>query len=854
MKRRESKAGRRVTWIGGLIAALSAMVIVALPARARASLPSFQDASDWIATSPGVDEGALGARLNPAQWGLLEKPELSGYWVRGKDLNDTDDIGSDLRSPDRWGLAFGRGLGFSMERTDRHESLVRSRHHVTDYQIGLGFGTPEHASGMALGFSGPGKGAFDRANFLSFGSIRRPARWLSTGSTFRLGLDDRDMDGNVDVGIRPLSDPRLELFGSYLLHRDQRWDNGDLAGGVAVRPIPGLFAAARWERDDRLQVTLGVAIGRAAFRATPRYRDNHRTQTGYAVRLSSPQRGFDLDRATHRGRRTLSLDLHGHMVYQSYRWFDDDALPLRDITERLQFALDDPTVGGVAVKLSGFEGNPSMAWELREKLAALRRAHKHVTVVCDNLTGTTLYIASAADRIVMDPRGEMLLPGVSASRTYYHDLMAKLGIGFEEWRFYKYKSAMETFSRDRMSDADREQYGALVHAAYDALASAFVASGRTTRADFDRVINEEPYIPASRLLELHWVDALGRWEDLEHGDAKTPAVRTTGYGMLQELRWKPRERWGNDPTLALVYLVGDCAMDEGIRARASSAALRGYRKDPRIRGVVLRADSPGGDPLASDVVAGETRKLREAKKPVVVSQGRVAASGGYWISMDGDAILTSPFSITGSIGVIGGWAWNEGFGKKTGLTSDHVQEGKSADLLGGIRIPFLGATLPERNLDEGERRLIRRSFDELYTDFTNKVASARGLTPERVREIAEGHVYDGATAIRLKLADREGTLDDAIAEAKRRAGIRADEPVRIVEYPKRPLFRMPAFLRPPGIGAGVTSPAADALSGATGAPRLPLELRALQSILDQPGRPLLVTPGTLLPNEAEPVR
>ena len=838
--------------LAALLPTLMMLSSLAATSQARAGL-IWRDQSDFIATTPGTDDGALGALQNPAQWGILERPELSGFWLSGP-RDDVDASSEDaFRNPDQWGLTFGSGLGFSMVRTDRHPDALLGpfppgRNHVTDYQIGLGLGSPEHASGIALGFSGPGKGMFGHSNFLSFGSIRRPTRWLSTGSTFQVALDDRDMDGNLDVGIRPLSDPRLELFGSYALHRYQRWDDGDLAGGVAVRPLPGLFAAARWERDDQLQVTFGIALGRIAFRATPRYDSGNKTQTTYAVRLGSPQRGFDLDGAIHRERRTMSLDLKGHMVYQSYRWFDEDALPLRDMTERLQFALDDPTVGGVALKLSGFEGNPSMAWELRQKLMALRGARKRVTVVCDNLNATTLYLASAADRIVMDPRGEMLLPGVSASRTYYHDLMAKLGIGFEEWRFYKYKSAMETFSRDTMSDADREQYGALVHAMYDGLAQAFVASGRATRAEFDRVVNEEPYIPASRLLELHWVDALGRWEDLEQaqpgagGQPGAPAIRTIGYGALREVRWKPRERWGNDPTLAVVYLVGDCAMDEGIRARASSAALRAYRKNRKIRGVVLRADSPGGDPLASDVVAGETRKLKEAHKPVVVSQGRVAASGGYWISMDGDAILTSPFSITGSIGVIGGWAWNEGFGKKTGLTSDHVQEGKSADLLGGIRIPFLGATLPERNLDEGERRLIRRSFDELYTDFTTKVASARGLTPERVREMAEGHVYDGAAAIRLKLVDREGTLDDAIAEAKRRAGIRADEPVRIVEYPKRSLFRMPSFLRPPGLDAG------------TGAPRLPLELRALQSILDQPGRPLLVTPGALLPEEPEPVR
>jgi protease-4 len=472
-------------------------------------------------------------------------------------------------------------------------------------------------------------------------------------------------------------------------------------------------------------------------------------------------------------------------------------------------------------------------------------------VVCDRLDTRTAYVASAADRIVMDPRGFLILPGVLASRTYLHDLLGKLGIGFEEWRYYKYKSALETFSRDRMSEADKEQYGAIVRATYDEVARAFAASGRVARAEFDRVVNEEPFVPASRLLELRWVDALGRWEDLEKEEIGAPGMKPMGWGALRERRWRPREEWGPDPEIALVYLVGECAMESGIRARAASEALRRFREDRAVRAVVLRVDSPGGDPLASDVVAEQTRKLREAKKPALVSQGRVAGSGGYWISMDGDAIVTSPFTLTGSIGVIGGWAWNEGFGKKTGLTSDHVREGKSADLLGGLRIPLLGATLPERNLDDGERRLIGRAFDDLYGDFTEKVASARGLTPARVLELAEGRVYDGNAAVRLRLADRTGTMDDTIEEAKRRAGLPPGSRVRVVEYPRRRLLRLPSFLARPSGAAH----AAETEPGAAGAaPGVALGIRALQAILDHPGRPLTMMPGPLLPDEREPVR
>ena len=268
-----------------------------------------------------------------------------------------------------------------------------------------------------------------------------------------------------------------------------------------------------------------------------------------------------------------------------------------------------------------------------------------------------------------------------------------------------------------------------------------------------------------------------------------------------------------------------------------------------MKAVVLRADSPGGDPLASDLVAGEIRALKASKKPVLVSQGRVAASGGYWISMDADTITTTPFTVTGSIGVIGGWVWNDGFGKKTGFTADRVQVGKSADLFGGIRLPILGATLPERNLDATERKGIERSFAGLYDDFTRKVASARRLDVARVRELGEGRIYLGRPAVENRLVDRVATLDETIEAAKRAAGIPEKRKVRIVEYPKAPLFRLPMFLR------GVFGPMAKASAALDAAPlaaaNLSYEARVLQAILDQPGRPLLLTPGSVLPSELE---
>ncbi|MGE5175899.1 MAG: S49 family peptidase [Hyphomicrobiales bacterium] len=825
-------------------AALAAFLLATAPPAARAGdvadepLRPYEAASDLLATTPSTDDGAIGAILNPAQWGVLERPELSFFW---------SDANAAPHRLDNWGFAAGGPLGVSMRRIETRTSLGVRR--VVDWQIGSGSGNGAHYGGVAFGFSGAGKGAFGRSNYVSLGSIERPTRWLSYGTTAQLALAGKAMQGVADVGVRPLGDPRLLLFADYALRRDQRWNDGALAGGVAARPVPGLTAALRWGKDDRLQVTLGLALGRSAFRATPSYdRDGHRGVTQYVLRGSPPEPGVDLDARFHRARRTMGLDLNGRAVYQSYRFFDDDAIPLLGLLEELELARRDPTVGGVALHLSGFRGNIESAWEIRSKLLEIRAAGKRVAVACDDLTAPTLLITTAADRIVMDPQASLIYPGVAVSRTYLKNLLHKLGLGFEEWRFYKYKSAMEVLSRDSMSPADREQWDAIARAEYDEIARAFVASGRATREEFDRVVNEEPYVAASRLLELHWIDRIGRWEDLEDWIAADGRGRKPeDPGTIAERRWRPDPTWGRVPTIAVVYLVGDCAMDSGIRARETSKILRDLREDPGIDAVVLRVDSPGGDPLASDLVANETRKYHDARKPILVTQGRVAGSGGYWISMDGDQIATSPFTLTGSIGIIGGWVWNDGFGKKTGLTSDRVAVGKSADLFGGLDIPLIGATLPERNLDASEKRLIERNFATMYDDFTTAVARARGLTQERVRALAQGRIYDGRAAVGVGLVDRVQSFDETIREARRRAGIAPGARVRIVEYPKRPLFRLPSFLGG-GALAAVGRPAPARFPG------LPYETRVLQGILDHPGRPLLLVPPALLPDETEAVR
>jgi protease-4 len=867
------RAGATIGALLGLAATLVAGLVVT-PA-AHASLEPYAQSNDPMATTPSTDEGAFGAWHNPAVWAI---PERAGFDLSFFGPTLFQDLGA-------WQAGLGRRLGFAV----RHRDGVRSRispaddsnpfyepyagarpalPSLTEYQVAISGGDGGRYGGMSWHLNSGGGHAWKKSNYLSFGHVARPDKRLSIGWVSQWAPATGDGQNVIDLGIRPDGSSRLMLFADYSGRNLFEWEDATFGVGALVRPFDGLEVSGRWRDDDRFQITAGVTLARFGARATSTYRrDSPPTSTStlgernrgsdhrgtwYSFRSQPPVRGIDVERRVSRNRYTMSLDLHGRAVYQSHRWFDGDSRPLRDLTEQIRFAKEDPTVGGVAIGLSGFEANISMLWELRESLLALKRAGKRVLIAADHLDQRTYYLASVADRLALDPLGGMLAPGVQASRTYMKDLLAKLGLGFDEWRYYKYKSALETFSRTSFSDADREQFEALTRAAYDELANGIAASGRITRDRFDQLVNEEPYVTATRMKELGLVDDLARWEDVERELAAGGHGKPRPYAELAQRRWQPDETWGPVPTVALVYLVGDCAMDTGIRARATAPAMRKLREDPEVGAVVLRVDSPGGDPLASDLVADETRKLRAAAKPVHVSQGRVAGSGGYWISADGDSIAGGPFTITGSIGIIGGWVWNDGFGKKLGLTSDRVQIGRSADLLGGLRIPFLGAQLPERNLDEGERRHIHGVFDDLYGTFVRGVAKARRLEESRVRELAEGRVYDGKTAVENKLIDRIATLEETLESAKRGLKVGRGQRVRVVEYPPRPLVRLPRWL--PGGLAGPRGFLGDA-AGAANAdePRL-LETSVFQQILDQPGRPLLLTPGSLLPLEKEAAR
>jgi protease IV len=744
---------------------LLAILLVAATTVAAQPL-DYPTASLFLPETPGVTAGALGGLFNPAALGVgaMGHSEFAG-WLHQRDGDDD------------WGLSTSGLLGpgaFGLG--------VISRDDDTIWQLGSSAGSRAARAGFAY--------RWGEDDAVIGGLLLQPRRELSLGASGTWSTDTSDRQGVFDLGLRPLGTSLVTLYADYTLDRATRVDQGRWAAGVAIRPLRGLqigASAREMSHGEPAELLLHAGITTAGFLGLDAVRRGDGDEQALALRVNPPSPALAWPAA--KSYAVVDLE-HKYVTYQKFRWLDDRRVAWLDLTRYLDAIAADPGVEGVVLNLADLEIRPSLAWELRQRLQALKAAGKELVVHVHRVDFMGYYLASVADRLIVDPEGAVVLQGVAMRRTYLEGTLEKLGIGFQELRYFTYKSAMETYARRDMSAADREQRQRVVEVIYQTVRAAVCESRHLTPDQFDALVDGElgfwPQLAKDRGL----VDDIGRWEDIRRGvhhklGGPSPAYLAGAY---------PETQWGDPRRIVVVFAVGECAMDSGIRGRQTAEYLEGLARRRDVAAVVLRADSPGGDPLPSDLVAGAVRKLRERGIPVIVSQGDVAASGGYWISMDGEKILTTPLTLTGSIGVIGGWFWSEGLGDKLGLSSDGVQMGRHADLMTGLKFPIVGSSIPTRGLDEQELALARGYIVQAYDDFVQHVAQGRGLSEDAIRGVAEGRVWMGEDALARGLCDQLGSLTDAIALARERAGIAADRDVAIVEYPPRPLIDFGALL------------------------------------------------------------
>ena len=464
----------------------------------------------------------------------------------------------------------------------------------------------------------------------------------------------------------------------------------------------------------------------------------------------------------------------------------------------LRWAREDPHLRAVFIRC----GNLRMGWakvqELRRSLMALRNAGKQVWVYCSYAGLQEYVLASSADQVVLAPAGTLAIAGLSSEVTFVAGALKKLGIEAELIQMGKYKSAAEMFTRSDMSPAHREMVESLVQDLYDQVVDA-IASGRRIDAARARALLDNGPFVAREAQREQLVDAL-LYEDeaeerLRAQCANAATIETKDYFSRRgrAVRRDVLRRGGG--CIGLLNLTGTVKMGESVSGPEGASAcgvdsvsrdLRELRERRDVSAVVLRIASPGGSGLASDLIWHEVVRTRQ-RKPVVVSFGDVAASGGYYIGVAGSPVIAEGGTITGSIGVLAGKALLRGLYDHLGVTKEVVSSGRHAGLYSDY--------LP---LGDETRKRLQTEAESFYRDFISKVAAGRHLSEEAVEAAAQGRVWTGRQAQALGLVDQLGGLERALAEAKVLAGFASDALVAVERYPRpRRLWKLSLNLRPP---------------------------------------------------------
>lgn len=521
---------------------------------------------------------------------------------------------------------------------------------------------------------------------------------------------------------------------------------------------------------------------------------------------------------------TLVLDLQGPIREQTTGGARDGLLSqlqgeptrqvrLRDVLTALELAERDPQITRVLLKLDDLGGaGLSSLREVATALQQFKASGKTVIAWGNAWDQRAYYLAAQASEVWLHPMGTVMVEGYGRQRNYYKEALDKLGVQANVIRVGKYKNAGEPYFA---SGPSRETMESEAHV-YDAMWELYRRGVEKARQLPDGALQQAiDSLPGSLLaaggdgaqwaLKQKWVDALKTQDEMrlamiEAGaadDRKKTTFRQVAMGEYLKLaRPKPAET-----PVAIVVAegeIGDGQAPSGrVGGESTSALIRSVREDEKIKALVLRVNSPGGSAFASEQIRRELELTRKAGKPVVISMGDVAASGGYWIALAADEVLAEPATITGSIGVFGMLPTAQALMDKVGVRT------------GGHRTTWLaGAYDIRRDLDPRFAQLVQASIGRIYEDFTTKAAAARGTTREAIDAVAQGRIWTGEQARGHGLIDRTGSLADALKVARERAKLPADAAVRYVE--KEP-GKWVELLRNLGLDATVLQPGLAAL-------------------------------------------
>ena len=457
--------------------------------------------------------------------------------------------------------------------------------------------------------------------------------------------------------------------------------------------------------------------------------------------------------------------------------FDSGMIGMDEIIGSIKKAKEDEKIKGIKLHTGSIGSGWAQAREIRNALEEFKTSGKFIYAYSDYMSQKGYYVGSVADSIFMNPMGMMQLKGLSSEVLYYQDFQNQYGVKMEVIRHGKYKSAVEPYLQDHMSDENRIQIQSLLDAVWETLRDEVAQSRGIAPATLDALADDLVINDAEEALAQGMIDGLVYEDDFENkikAALKIDSKEDLEGLDIGEINVKIQE-YDKEITdrIAIVYAQGPIFNTEGsediIGKDAINKAFDEILESKKIKAVVLRVDSPGGDALTSEIILNASRALK-GEKPLVVSMGNVAASGGYYIASLADRIFADPMTITGSIGVLAAFPNIRGMTDKIGINAEQVTTHENA----------MGYSVFEP-ISKGFKKSTTSSIEKIYHTFKSRVAEGRSLSMETVEEIAQGRVWSGKDAVEIGLVDTLGGLQEAIAAAAELAEL---DKYNLVDYPK----------------------------------------------------------------------
>mgnify|MGYP001095509096 FL=1 len=532
---------------------------------------------------------------------------------------------------------------------------------------------------------------------------------------------------------------------------------------------------------------------------------------------------------------TRPISSTGEALQEALSSDQPTTITLRKAINTLNAAAKDKKIIGIYIKGSNTPGVTGLAnlQEIRQALQRFGETGKTIIAYDMDWTEREYYLGSVADEIVINPLGALELNGLSSQTLFLSGALDKFGIGVQVTRVGKYKSAVEPFTQEKMSPENRQQTLQLLQNIWDEYLQTIAKSRKYTKQQLQAIVDNKGMLMANDALNSKLVDKVVYYDEVltklkeltgkKEEDKTFTQISLNNYSKVAKVAQTLSKNVKSNNKIGVVYAQGEIVNGTGtpreIGGDRLAKELRRLRLDDKVKAVVLRVNSPGGSASASEVIGREVKLISE-EKPLIVSMGNIAASGGYWISMNADRILAQANTITGSIGVFGVLFNIQEIANKNGITWDVVKIGKFADL-----------NTTSRPKTEDELVLIQKMVDSIYERFITNVATARNLAPEKVEEIAQGRVWSGANAQKLGLVDEIGGIETAIKVAAEEAEL--GDSWKVEEYPKSRSLEQRIFRSLSGVEVDIPTTPLDPLT--TEFKNLQEELASLRGMNDPYG-------------------